>query len=615
MTLIAGLAATVAAHIGVLLTTYGLFRKTGDTRSDILWFCILRWGVMSAIVILMGLFGTMTAVSLSVLSVGAGILTMALKRKELVSDFEAGRQWCVNRLVERRAMDSDLRTAVSIGAVLAGLLALRTLLAVWFYTPYSNDSTNYHLPKLALWVQTGSIGREPFDDLRSFMPGGFQLIQVWWVAFLHHDLLIEMAGVEFLAFGGMVIYILSRDLGMSRLQGGLAALLFGSLPVMMAQSTSCMNDLAVGALTLAALRFALRNGPRWHDVSMALAAIATAMAIKPTAVYAVPVIGFCFLGKKERDSKGGVDPLRVVTLLIPVLASVYWYLINALEFGNPIYPAGIEIAGWRPFNEAAGVMLVRDLYAGHQTGFSASSLGLNVSEFLQYRLYDAFSPYSHESLKQVGWGWCGMAIGMPALILVVRRGMIPAKVLFAFVASFLLTLGTLKMDVWNMRFVAWCAALPCMAVPIVLPSIGPVARRGVLYLLLFGTAMNLVGITSIDRLVPNNYRKSIAGSWDTRNYTAFGSGGAFLNEPRRGEPVLFMGVAYPLYALYGSDFHRRVIPLASSVDLEHAMDQSGARYLILGTIMPPCERRRIDLYVEAGYLVKMDEYCYVRRAP
>ena len=607
----AGLLLTLTAQVGIVLTTFGLFRRTGDLRTDILWFLTLRWGVMSALTIAAGLCGVMTAPWLAILSVGLGLSVAIWKRQQLIESWTSIRTFLSERMSGFQSMDTDTRHAFYVGVFLFGLFVLRSIAAVWFYVPYSNDPTNYHLPKLAVWMQTGSIDRMPFDELRAYLPGGLQLIQMWWVVFLHHDLLIEMAGLEFLAFGGIAVYILSRDLGASRPQGGLAALLFTSLPVMMAQSTACMNDIAVGALTLAALRVSIFS-PRWCAVSIAVAVVSVGMSIKPTMIYTAPVIGVLLLCRKEKSTP--LEPwslLRFVSLAIPVLAAAYWYLANALEFGNPIYPAGVEFAGWRPFNEAPGLMLVKDLHGAQQSGFSMSSLAMNFSEFFQYRIYDAFAPYSHDSVKQVGWGWCGMGLGLPILVYAARERLIPVRVLVAFGVSFVLTMGALKPDFWNMRFTAWCAALPCIAVALILPAVGPVARRGVLYLALLGTLLNLIGILSLDRLTPNSYRKIATSSWDRRSYSTF-SPEAFFEKPLRDETVAFMGVAYPLYAIYGPDFTNRVVPVASSADVKVVMESCGARHLVLGDIVPPWDRAMIKLYVESGYLTKIDENWYMR---
>src|SRR6185436_10571518 len=97
-------------------------------------------------------------------------------------------------------------------AVVAALLALRLLIQVWFFAPHVGDTISYHLPKVAEWVRAGALVREAGSDPRASFPAGFELIETWWVLFLHHDLLIEMAGLEFLLLGAAGAYAVAREL-------------------------------------------------------------------------------------------------------------------------------------------------------------------------------------------------------------------------------------------------------------------------------------------------------------------------------------------------------------------------------------------------------------------
>src|SRR6185436_10496080 len=95
----------------------------------------------------------------------------------------------------------------------------------WFFAPYTTDVLSYHLPKMAEWVRSGTLfGERGVDDHATF-PAGFELVEAWWVLFLHHDVLIEMAGVEFLLLAFASTSALGSGLSLTPAQGRWAGLI------------------------------------------------------------------------------------------------------------------------------------------------------------------------------------------------------------------------------------------------------------------------------------------------------------------------------------------------------------------------------------------------------
>src|SRR5207244_3087828 len=127
-------------------------------------------------------------------------------------------------------------------------IAARLLLQVWFFAPMVGDALTYHLPKVAEWVGSGRMTRELGPDPRAAFPAGFELVEAWCCVFLHHDALIEMAGVEFLALAFAATYALGRRLGLEERPSVLAAFLYALTPGLHFQATGCMNDGPVAAL-------------------------------------------------------------------------------------------------------------------------------------------------------------------------------------------------------------------------------------------------------------------------------------------------------------------------------------------------------------------------------
>ena len=86
-------------------------------------------------------------------------------------------------------------------------------------------------------MQKGTLARPDLLDERGYFPAGMQVLQAWWVGFLHHDALIEGAALETLGLSGAAVVALARRLGAARPSALLAASLFATAPAIVIHST------------------------------------------------------------------------------------------------------------------------------------------------------------------------------------------------------------------------------------------------------------------------------------------------------------------------------------------------------------------------------------------
>src|SRR5207248_3166058 len=121
-------------------------------------------------------------------------------------------------------------------------------------------------------------------DLRSSFAAGLELIETWWVVFLHHDVLIGMAGLEFLILGAVSMADIAKRLGTTNRFACLAGYLYALTPGLCLQSISCLNDGPVAAVWTATACLILRKAP------LALIAVPVALGggIKAPYFYALP---------------------------------------------------------------------------------------------------------------------------------------------------------------------------------------------------------------------------------------------------------------------------------------------------------------------------------------
>ncbi|HUR39325.1 MAG TPA: hypothetical protein VM222_07515 [Planctomycetota bacterium] len=333
--------------------------------------------------------------------------------------------------------------------LLAAAVAVRLLLQVWFLAPYHADALGYHRPKVAERVRAGGFGLEFGPDLRSTFPAGFELIETWWVVFLHHDVLIEAAGLEFLLLSAASTYAIARELGWSSRTATAAAALFVMNPALHFMATSCINDGAITGLLVATVALIVAGV---HPL-LVLLPVAMGAGVKPTFLYTLP--GLALMAALLPRSEG-VDPASRRTVLTvaagALLVGAFWYLRNAVVYHNPIYPMGP--GGMRSL--VSGAILQR-------VGPSWASLRDNLGCFLDIRVYDAQTAPDALCTNNFNWGPVGFALGAVAAIPALREDRLLRRVASGLAVSALGVFLSVELDPWCTRFVVFLAVLPALA--------------------------------------------------------------------------------------------------------------------------------------------------------
>lgn len=134
--------------------------------------------------------------------------------------------------------------------VLAAIVVLVTaeLVLALFSPPNTYDSQTYHLPRIEQWAQRGSVDLFPTGIRRqiTYPPGAEFLLlhlRLLTASDLLYNLLQWSAGVLCL----LIVARLAAQLGVGRRGQLLAALVAGSVPMMVLQASSTQTDLTVAA--------------------------------------------------------------------------------------------------------------------------------------------------------------------------------------------------------------------------------------------------------------------------------------------------------------------------------------------------------------------------------
>lgn len=537
--MILGALALIAANAATVLGARAILRRVSSGRPapDAVLFLLLRLLLISAAVLVAGLTGTLQALWLGI----AGLLACVV---------------LVARGYHRDLPRLPLPWKPAF-LLLAVVVILRLLWQVWFFAPYYGDVLSYHLPKVAEWVQAGAFTREMGSDPRATFPAGFELLEAWWTVFLRHDVLIEMAGLEFLLLAAASAYALAREFGWSSSCAMGAALTVALIPGLHLQATSCMNDGAVaGVLAAAAALIAARVHP-----GLIVAAVGLGVGIKPTFAFALPGLAlFMAWSRKDPAAAPPSVPAALIVGGLGLLVGSFWYLRNLAWFGNPIHPMG-----------TAGMASLTGLPL-QSFGPSLRSLSENLRSLIDVRVYDHIAAPSASHAGIANWGAGAFAVGFPALLFLCRSDARLRRLAVSAALAGICVLSSVLMDLYSARFVLFVPIVAGLA----LARLAELHRfalplAALAVLLQFATTF---APAELDGAARERLRHR---SWKER--TAMPA----PVEASEGRPIGYLSdYAGTPYWLYGPDYSRRVVYLRENA-LE-TLDRHRVRVVYVGML-------------------------------
>ena len=221
--------------------------------------------------------------------------------------------------------------------------------------PNDYDALWYHLARAAFWKQQHAIAYIPgANDARlNGFPPNAEIAQSFTMILGKTERFAGFVQLSALVASMVAVAGIARRIGLSVRQALFGALLFATLPVVVLQSATALNDLVFGAFLLVCAYFLFT----WTRVSLALAALALGLAIgtKITALLALPLLALlgAFLYPRRRW------PALVLVGAGGIALGCYWYVLNiaktghfdgklgnatnatTVEHGNTYSPAGI----------------------------------------------------------------------------------------------------------------------------------------------------------------------------------------------------------------------------------------------------------------------------------
>jgi hypothetical protein len=311
--------------------------------------------------------------------------------------------WWRERPVPRlEGVSAAVRSALGdrVVAVLAAIAILTHvyLLAGGLTVPQSSpDTLLYHLPRAALWKQQQSVAYvpdSPDERVDATPPVAEAQIAVSMVV---SDVDRYATLVQFLAVAAICVGIagLAVRLGLGVREAAFGSLAFSTFTLVVLQTPTALNDLAVAAPLVACAYFAL--GRSRAELGLVALALALALGTKLTTVVALPVLIAFVLVAQPRAHW----PALGLAGIAGVAGGSVWYLVNLEHTGH--FDGGLSAAFPQVPDRALGPSLDR--------------IGILFRDFFEL-----------SGAEGEGWLWwpvpgvvAGAALILAAVFLVARR--------------------------------------------------------------------------------------------------------------------------------------------------------------------------------------------------
>ena len=583
--------------------------RTGRPALDALALAYLPIFVITFFLLVMGLLGRLRPLDLTLVSVtaGAGLLAIPATRRVLLGWPADVRSACRQWGEWWAGLPRPLRVFTTFAFVLSLLRFAFLILAL---PPFVWDSLTYHLTNVAHWTQQGRIELFTTPVTRIYNPANFEVLASWFTVFLHHDVVIEAAGLPVYVLSLAAVYVLARRVGASTAGALIGALAYAATPALLLATTGTKNDPHVAAYYLSAL--AIVADLLWgqervpHRVLRRLILLGLvlmlALGTKAYILHLTPgIVLLALLGgwwlrrqtawlawgrslRTELRALGQGARLALVMLLAGgVFLAGFWNTRNLILTGNPFYPYGVAIGG----GQAVGA-------GGRETELSLSRLSENLKDLAE-KFGDTKGRIGPDLTNTTGWGWFVYGLGLPAWLWGLFRSRRLRGLSAAFVLSLLLLFLSDRPSPWSMRYAIWFPAIFAVAFAVLIDVLRqgprmPLRLVGLLYIATL--SLNFLITLNYGIIHPDRIAHMLSLPFGSRDSASLRvnmpveyelSLSIVPRDAKLGYNVHSNGFIYPLFR---SDYSQRLVYIPFTAEdtcqaVGERMQAAGTRYLFV----------------------------------
>lgn len=250
-----------------------------------------------------------------------------------------------------------MREGYAVAFCVVAVLAFQAVMRALRCPPLSWDSLTYHAFLPARWIQLEGLA--PFaapggmDGYRA-LPWNMELLAAFAILPFKSDLALNLVNLGIFPIAAVVSFAIARELGAKPGFALWAPLLFCTAPPVWHLATTQYNDVLVAAMLGGGILFLIR----WHRTSKGALLIAagaafgiacgtkyTALPVSLAALVFV-IVRIC-IGQHQIS---GTYKTLLIAVAVALACGADRYIQNIREFGNPVYPFEVVLAGHTLFD-------------------------------------------------------------------------------------------------------------------------------------------------------------------------------------------------------------------------------------------------------------------------
>ena len=265
-----------------------------------------------------------------------------------------------------------------------------------------------------------------------------------------------------------------RQLGGTVRQSMNAVICLGAIPIIWAQMSGGMNDLATACLTLGALSVLAHKKIPPRMMGFGAACLLIGLGIKPTVLFVGFPVAILWI-IRWRQNRVGIHfgPYGSVFLTLSLCLCSYWYLKNLVVWSNPLYPTDFWIGPWKL---ASGHPIISVIDAGR---LSLHGFVTNLHLLFTERFWDMTGVNDALSFKASGFGTLTMVLGWAALSILIWKKPRTRTALVTLIVMFLITCAAVRSDSWMGRFFVFAAVGLVGCIPLASSFFSTQWQRGI----------------------------------------------------------------------------------------------------------------------------------------
>ncbi|WP_432984414.1 ArnT family glycosyltransferase [Dactylosporangium sp. CA-233914] len=248
----------------------------------------------------------------------------------------------IRALILRELWTEATRGERAVAVILALLFAADLLIAL-LAPPNNFDSQTYHLPKIEHWVAQGGVDFYPtIIDRQLAMAPGAEYILLHLRLLTGGDSLYNLVQLAAGVFGALIASRITAQLAGGRRAQLLAALIFGTTPMVLLEATSTQTDLVValwvGTVATLVLDERCRITP-WPAMVLLGAAAGLTLLTKATGLLAAgPLLVWWFVAQlRRRAVLRAFAGTGIVVAMMALIAGPYLWRVET-TYENPLGP-------------------------------------------------------------------------------------------------------------------------------------------------------------------------------------------------------------------------------------------------------------------------------------